>query len=449
VVGTHRLLQRDVEFRNLGLVIIDEEQRFGVLQKERFKELRVAVDVLSLSATPIRARCTWRLPASATSPSSRRLPRSASPSRPTSPAREDSLVREVLTRELARGGQVFFVHNRVQSIDREAQRLRDLVPEARVAVAHGQMHEDLLASVMRAFRRGRGRRARLHHHHRVGAGHPQRNTIVIDDAHRLGWPALPAERAGRTRRAARLRLPPLPPERTLSERADKRLDVIGELQDLGAGFKLAMRDLEIRGPATCLARSSTARSRPSASRCTTGSWSRLSARSRAGRWRSCRLRSRSRCPRPRSCPRLHRGGAARLRCYQDLAACVTEPELERRARGSPTASDDATEAEALVFSLRVRLLAVAAGAQAVETWRGEAGPRLAPGIAGARAVSGRVGAVIQLPSGHGQDLEVVARQFRAYVETSPTRVYCLPSARAVARRGVEDVLLRVLRSLAG
>jgi hypothetical protein len=127
---------------------------------------------------------------------------------------------------------------------------------------------------------------------------------------------------------------------------------------------------------------------------------------------------------------------------------VTEPELERRARGlADRFGPMPPEAEALVFSLRVRLLAVATGAQAVETWRGEAGPRLAPGVAGARGVSGRMGAVIQLPSGHGLDLEVVARQFRAFVETSPTRIYCLPPPGRSPDAEWEDVLLRVLREL--
>jgi hypothetical protein len=139
----------------------------------------------------------------------------------------------------------------------------------------------------------------------------------------------------------------------------------------------------------------------------------------------------------------------RLRCYQDLAACVTEPELERRARGlADRFGPMPPEAEALVFSLRVRLLAVAGGAQAVETWRGEAGPRLAPGVAGGRSgASGRMGAVIQLPSGHGLDLEVVARQFRAFVETSPTRIYCLPPPGRSPDAEWDDVLLRVLREL--
>ena len=450
VVGTHRLLQRDVEFRNLGLVIIDEEQRFGVLQKERFKELRVAVDVLSLSATPIPRTLHMALAGIRDLSVIQPPPEERQPIKTYVTAREDSLVREVLTRELARGGQVFFVHNRVQSIDREAQRLRDLVPEARVAVAHGQMHEDLLASVMRAFVEGEVDVLACTTIIESGLDIPNANTIVIDDAHRLGLAQLYQLR-GRVGRAGQRAYAYLlyPPERTLSERADKRLDVIGELQDLGAGFKLAMRDLEIRGAGNLLGEEQ----HGEIAAVGLEMYNRLleqAVRSLQGRpMAELPAQVTVSLPQASFLPPGYIGEEQlRLRCYQDLAACVTEPELERRARGlADRFGPMPPEAEALVFSLRVRLLAVAAGAQAVETWRGEAGPRLAPGIAGARAVSGRVGAVIQLPSGHGQDLEVVARQFRAYVETSPTRVYCLPPPGRSPDAEWEDVLLRVLREL--
>jgi len=450
VVGTHRLLQRDVEFRNLGLVIIDEEQRFGVLQKERFKELRVAVDVLSLSATPIPRTLHMALAGIRDLSVIQTPPEERQPIKTYVTAREDSLVREVLTRELARGGQVFFVHNRVQSIDREAQRLRDLVPEARVAVAHGQMHEDLLASVMRSFVEGEVDVLACTTIIESGLDIPNANTIVIDDAHRLGLAQLYQLR-GRVGRAGQRAYAYLlyPPERTLSERADKRLDVIGELQDLGAGFKLAMRDLEIRGAGNLLGEEQ----HGEIAAVGLEMYNRLleqAVRSLQGRpMAELPAQVTVSLPQASFLPPGYIGEEQlRLRCYQDLAACVTEPELERRARGlADRFGPMPPEAEALVFSLRVRLLAVAAGAQAVETWRGEAGPRLAPGIAGARAVSGRVGAVIQLPSGHGQDLEVVARQFRAYVETSPTRIYCLPPPGRSPDAEWEDVLLRVLREL--
>jgi transcription-repair coupling factor (superfamily II helicase) len=450
VVGTHRLLQRDVEFRNLGLVIIDEEQRFGVLQKERFKELRVAVDVLSLSATPIPRTLHMALAGIRDLSVIQTPPEERQPIKTYVTAREGSLVREVLTRELARGGQVFFVHNRVQSIDREAQWLRELVPEARVAVAHGQMHEDLLASVMRSFVEGEVDVLACTTIIESGLDIPNANTIVIDDAHRLGLAQLYQLR-GRVGRAGQRAYAYLlyPPERTLSERADKRLDVIGELQDLGAGFKLAMRDLEIRGAGNLLGEEQ----HGEIAAVGLEMYNRLleqAVRSLQGR-PMAELPAQVTVSLPQAAflpPGYIAEEQLRLRCYQDLAACVTEPELERRARGlADRFGPMPPEAEALVFSLRVRLLAVAAGAQAVETWRGEAGPRLAPGVAGARGVSGRMGAVIQLPSGHALDLEVVARQFRAFVETSPTRIYCLPPPGRSPDAEWEDVLLRVLREL--
>ncbi len=450
VVGTHRLLQRDVEFRNLGLVIIDEEQRFGVLQKERFKELRVAVDVLSLSATPIPRTLHMALAGIRDLSVIQTPPEERQPIKTYVTAREGSLVREVVTRELARGGQVFFVHNRVQSIDREAQWLRELVPEARVAIAHGQMHEDLLASVMRAFVEGEVDVLACTTIIESGLDIPNANTIIIDDAHRLGLAQLYQLR-GRVGRAGQRAYAYLlyPPERTLSERADKRLDVIGELQDLGAGFKLAMRDLEIRGAGNLLGEEQ----HGEIAAVGLEMYNRLleqAVRSLQGR-PMAELPAQVTVSLPQAAflpPGYIGEEQLRLRCYQDLAACVTEPELERRGRGlADRFGPMPPEAEALVFSLRVRLLAVAAGAQAVETWRGEAGPRLAPGVAGGRGVSGRMGAVIQLPSGHGLDLEVVARQFRAFVETSPTRVYCLPPPGRSPDGEWEDVLLGVLREL--
>ena len=450
VVGTHRLLQRDVEFRNLGLVIIDEEQRFGVLQKERFKELRVAVDVLSLSATPIPRTLHMALAGIRDLSVIQTPPEERQPIKTYVTARENSLVREVLTRELARGGQVFFVHNRVQSIDREAQWLRELVPEARVAVAHGQMHEDLLASVMHSFVEGEVDVLACTTIIESGLDIPNANTIIIDDAHRLGLAQLYQLR-GRVGRAGQRAYAYLlyPPERTLSERADKRLDVIGELQDLGAGFKLAMRDLEIRGAGNLLGEEQ----HGEIAAVGLEMYNRLleqAVRSLQGRpMAELPAQVTVSLPQASFLPPGYIGEEQlRLRCYQDLAACVTEPELERRARGlADRFGPMPPEAEALVFSLRVRLLAVAAGAQGVETWRGEAGPRLAPGIAGARGVSGRIGAVIQLSSGHGLDLEVVARQFRAYIETSPTRIYCLPPPGRSPDADWEGVLLGVLREL--
>ena len=168
-------------------------------------------------------------------------------------AREDSLVREVITRELARAGQVFFLHNRVQTIEKHAEELRKLVPEARIAVGHGQMPEHALAEVMRAFGEGSVDVLVCTTIIESGLDIPNANTIVINDAHRLGLAQLYQLR-GRVGRAGQRAYAYLlyPPDRSLTEKADKRLDVIGELQDLGAGFKLAMHDLEIRGAGNLL-----------------------------------------------------------------------------------------------------------------------------------------------------------------------------------------------------
>jgi transcription-repair coupling factor (superfamily II helicase) len=250
-------------------------------------------------------------------------------------AREGSLVREVVTRELARGGQVFFVHNRVQSIDREAQWLRALVPEARVAVAHGQMHEDLLASVMRSFVEGEVDVLACTTIIESGLDIPNANTIVIDDAQRLGLAQLYQLR-GRVGRAGQRAYAYLlyPPERTLTERADKRLDVIGELQDLGAGFKLAMRDLEIRGAGNLLGEEQ----HGEIAAVGLEMYNRLleqAVRSLQGR-PMAELPAQVTVSLPQAAflpPGYIGEEQLRLRCYQDMAACVTEPELERRSRG--------------------------------------------------------------------------------------------------------------------
>ena len=451
VVGTHRLLQRDVEFRNLGLVIIDEEQRFGVLQKERFKELRVAVDVLSLSATPIPRTLHMALAGIRDLSVIQTPPEERQPIKTYVTAREGSLVREVVTRELARGGQVFHVHNRVQTIEREAQWMRDLVPEARIAVAHGQMHEDLLAAVMRSFVDGEVDVLVCTTIIESGLDIPNANTIVIDDAHRLGLAQLYQLR-GRVGRAGQRAYAYLlyPGERSLSERADKRLDVIGELQDLGAGFKLAMRDLEIRGAGNLLGEEQhgeiAAVGLEMYNRLLEGAVRALQGRPLVEAPAQVTVS----LPQPAFLPpRYIAEERLRLRCYQDLAGCVSETELERRARGlADRFGPMPAEAEALVLSLRVRLLAAAAGAQSVETWRGDAGRRMAPDAADARSAANvRLGAVVQLPSGHGLDLESVARQFPVHVETSPTRLYVLPPPGRAPNSEWQDVLLRVLREL--
>ena len=451
VVGTHRLLQRDVEFRNLGLVVIDEEQRFGVLQKERFKELRVAVDVLSLSATPIPRTLHMALAGIRDLSVIQTPPEERQPIKTFVTAREDSLIREVVTRELARGGQAFYVHNRVQTIDREAETVRALVPEARVAIAHGQLHENQLASVMRSFVDGEVDVLVCTTIIESGLDIPNANTIVVNDAHRLGLAQLYQLR-GRVGRAGQRAYAYLlyPPERSLTERADKRLDVIGELQDLGAGFKLAMRDLEIRGAGNLLGEEQ----HGEIAAVGLEMYNRLlesAVRSLQGRpLEESPAQVTVTLPRQAYLPPGYIGEEQlRLRCYQEMAASVSERELDRRARGLVDRFGPLpAEAEALVLSLRVRLLASQAAVQSVETWRGgAAGRRSLIAAEGRGPASGSLGVVIQLSPGHGLDLEAVARQFHSFVETSPTRLYVLPPVGRTPDTEWQDVLLRVLREL--
>ena len=222
------------------------------------------------------------------------------------------------------------------------------------------------------------------------------------------------------------------------------------MQELGAGFKLAMRDLEIRGAGNLLGEEQhgkiAAVGLEMYNRLLEGAVRALQGRPLVEAPAQVTVS----LPQPAFLPpRYIAEERLRLRCYQDLAGCVSETELERRARGlADRFGPMPAEAEALVLSLRVRLLAAAAGAQSVETWRGDAGRRMAPDAADARSAANvRLGAVVQLPSGHGLDLESVARQFPVHVETSPTRLYVLPPPGRAPDSEWQDVLLRVLREL--
>ncbi|HZU76533.1 MAG TPA: DEAD/DEAH box helicase, partial [Dehalococcoidia bacterium] len=424
VIGTHRLLQRDVAFRNLGLVIIDEEQRFGVMQKERFKELRVAVDVLSLSATPIPRTLHMSLAGIRDLSVIQTPPEERQPIKTYVTAREDSLVRQVVTRELARGGQVFFVHNRVQNIDVEAERLRALLPEARIEVAHGQMPERSLATVMRRFVDGDVDVLVCTTIIESGLDIPNANTIVVNDAHRLGLAQLYQlrGRVGRSgqRAYAYLLYPPL---RSLSEKADKRLDVIADLQDLGSGFKLAMRDLEIRGAGNLLGEEQ----HGEIAAVGLELYNHLLAQAVGALQGKPLLESPAQVtvslPLAAYLPTDYvTDERLRLRCYQDLAACATEQELEARVRGLVDRFGPLpAPADALVHSLRVRLLAAAGDALAVEREKD--------------------GIVIRLPLDHGLDLGAVVAQFRSVLTATPSQLH-LRTAGAW-----RDTLLAVLREV--
>lgn len=248
IIGTHRLLQKDVVLKDLGLIIVDEEHRFGVSHKERLKQMKRQVDVLTLTATPIPRTLHMSL-AGIRDLSIINTPPEDRLAIKTVVARfDDDLIRDAVRRELTRGGQVFFVHNRVESIAQMADYLKRLVPEARIAVAHGQMKEKGLEKVMADFI-NKGYDILLSTSIiESGLDIPSANTILINRADRFGLAEVYQlrGRVGRSNHRAYAYLL-TPPELTLAEDAKKRLKVLQELSDLGAGFRLAAYDLEIRG----------------------------------------------------------------------------------------------------------------------------------------------------------------------------------------------------------
>ncbi|MCK8824913.1 transcription-repair coupling factor [Fuchsiella alkaliacetigena] len=253
IIGTHRLLSADVQFKDLGLLIVDEEQRFGVKHKEKLKELKSNIDVLTLTATPIPRTLHMSLVGVRDMSLIETPPENRYPIRTYVREYNPGLIRNAITRELNRGGQVYFVHNRVADIDKVAARIQKLLPEAEVAVAHGQMSESKLERIMMSF---------LEEKHNVlvcttiietGLDIPNVNTIVINKADQMGLAQLYQlrGRVGRSNRVAYAYLL-YQQGRVLSEVAEKRLQAIKEFTNLGSGFKIAMRDLEIRGAGNIL-----------------------------------------------------------------------------------------------------------------------------------------------------------------------------------------------------
>jgi transcription-repair coupling factor (superfamily II helicase) len=253
VVGTHRLLAAELEFKDLGLLVVDEEQRFGVNHKEAIKNLRVGVDVLTLTATPIPRTLEMSLTGIRDLTLLNTPPSARQPILTYVGEYDERAVGESIRRELLREGQVFFVHNRVQDIDRVAERLRELVPEARVAVAHGQMDEGTLEKVVLDFWEGQFDVLVCTTIIESGIDMPTVNTLVVDRADLLGLGQLHQLR-GRVGRSGSRAYAYLffPPDRVLSEDAYERLKTIGEATELGSGFRIAMRDLEIRGAGNLL-----------------------------------------------------------------------------------------------------------------------------------------------------------------------------------------------------
>jgi len=248
VIGTHRLLQKDIMFKNLGLLIIDEEQRFGVKQKEKLKALRAEVDILTLTATPIPRTLHMALSGVRNLSTIDTPPEERLPVQTIVTEYDETLIRTAILRELDRGGQIFYVYNRVMGIEQKANRVRNIVPEARVEVGHGQMSERQLERVMSDFVTGQFDVLVSTTIIENGLDLPNVNTIIIDRADRMGLAQLYQLR-GRVGRGAVQAYAYLltPKNHPLSADARKRLDAISEASELGAGFRIAMRDLEIRG----------------------------------------------------------------------------------------------------------------------------------------------------------------------------------------------------------
>ena len=253
VIGTHRLLANDVKFKDLGLLVVDEEQRFGVQHKEQIKALRTNVDVLTLSATPIPRTLEMSLVGIRDLSLLQTPPADRQPILTYVGEYDERVAVEAIRRELLREGQVFWVHNRVRSIDTAAARLRQLVPEARIAIAHGQMDEAALEQVVIDFSDGEYDVLVCTTIIESGIDMPTVNTLVVERADLLGLGQLHQIR-GRVGRSGSRAYAYLfhPQDRTLTEEAYERLKAIGEATELGSGFKIAMRDLEIRGAGNLL-----------------------------------------------------------------------------------------------------------------------------------------------------------------------------------------------------
>lgn len=253
LIGTHRLLNPDVQFKDLGLLIVDEEQRFGVAQKEKLKKWRTNIDVLTLSATPIPRTLHMSLVGARDMSIIETPPEERYPVQTYVIEYNEEVVRDAIRRELRRGGQVYFVYNRVQTIDKMHKRLSEILPDARIGVAHGQMSEDRLERVMLDFYEGNYDILVCTSIIENGLDVPNANTIIVYDADKFGLAQLyqMRGRVGRTHRMAYAYFT-YQRDKVLTEVAEKRLQAIKEFAELGAGFKIAMRDLEIRGAGNIL-----------------------------------------------------------------------------------------------------------------------------------------------------------------------------------------------------
>ncbi|MDR2571103.1 MAG: transcription-repair coupling factor [Oscillospiraceae bacterium] len=253
VIGTHRLIQKDVEFKKLGLLVVDEEQRFGVSHKEKLKSLSKQVDVLTLSATPIPRTLNMALSGIRDMSSIEEPPQSRRPVQTYVLEHDPGILNDAILREVARGGQVYYLHNRIENIDRVAGRLSEMLPDIRIAIAHGRMDEDDLSYIMEQMTAGTIQVLVCTTIIESGIDIPNVNTLIIEDADKLGLSQLHQIR-GRVGRSPRRAYAYLTFRRgkLLSDIAEKRLTAIREFAEFNSGFKIAMRDLEIRGAGTLL-----------------------------------------------------------------------------------------------------------------------------------------------------------------------------------------------------
>ncbi|HQC36623.1 MAG TPA: helicase-related protein, partial [Bacillota bacterium] len=253
LVGTHRVLSKDIEFKNLGLVIVDEEQRFGVAQKEKLKQLTRNVDVLTLTATPIPRTLNMAMSGIRDMSILEEAPGDRLPVQTYVLEYDDGIIAEALKKELRRGGQVFYLHNRVETIYETAARVKALCPEARVVAAHGKMEKEELSDIWQAMVEGEVDILVSTTIIETGVDVPNANTLVIEHADDMGLAQLHQIR-GRVGRSSRRAYAYLTFSRgkVLSEVATKRLSAIRDYTEFGSGFKIAMRDLEIRGAGNLL-----------------------------------------------------------------------------------------------------------------------------------------------------------------------------------------------------
>ncbi|MDW8366202.1 MAG: TRCF domain-containing protein, partial [Abditibacteriales bacterium] len=252
LIGTHRILSPDCKFKDLGLVVVDEEQRFGVLQKEHLKQLRKTVDVLTLTATPIPRTLHLALSGLREMSLIEDPPEGRMPIRTYVMRFNEGVARQAMQRELERGGQVFYLYNRVQDIQRVAERVRKLLPHARVAIAHGQMNEDKLEEVMMDFFDGKVDVLVCTTIIENGLDVPNANTLIVERAELLGLAQMYQLRGriGRSHRQAYAYF--FFSAQKLTPEAEQRFEALREYADLGSGFKIALRDLEIRGAGNLL-----------------------------------------------------------------------------------------------------------------------------------------------------------------------------------------------------